>query len=367
MADTPEKTPPAEPPAAPEKGSSRLKNFLAKGKVVLHRLGFRRELFRRPGIYVLMAVGIWWGAGQIANYVPTYYDYDSANWPTRAEAAAEAGRMTEAEIRQADHKKLYALIRKLSGSTEADALIRKLVLGMPIDPDYVNAKQNARKNFETWLSGSPIIRDMREAWKDASDDERMAYLRVIMVVQGKYYEAGVPWSVYFKVPPIGDKILGGAYNPFYKGLFLNSDDEAGWDDFVAMVNVVVHEGTHAYQDQIGWKLLTMKLPKDDPSYDQARLFRWNQRHYYNGLTDYEAYAAQPMEREAFAAGDSASIAVARNRVSKDDPNWKLRMSAREMRETEASIERAHELLSGRETDPEPPGQAPPATPAKPAP
>ena len=85
-----------------------------------------------------------------------------------------------------------------------------------------------------------------------------------------------------------------------------------------MINAVIHENTHNYQDELVKQYVAGKIKKDDPRYEQAKTFamfhHWDayepgDKLYTDRKKGHEVYKAQPEEMHAFDAGDSGAARV----------------------------------------------------------
>src|SRR5690606_21785485 len=75
-----------------------------------------------------------------------------------------------------------------------------------------------------------------------------------------------------------------------------------------MVDTILHENTHNFQDELVKRFIAGKIPTTDPMYNQAKTFaithHWDA--YVKSSEDGPAYKAQPEEMQAWEVGGNES-------------------------------------------------------------
>jgi hypothetical protein len=178
-----------------------------------------------------------------------------------------------------------------------------------------------RKEWQNYLARSPEIAEMRRAWGEAGDEERLEMVRRLQARHCAALDIQPAKIGLMSIPPVGlGTTLGHATT---QGVGFPARDEdlmiefntgllSGWHDFDLVTSLLAHENTHILQYQNISRAMRGEIGADDPRHAQcfvllvgcaAKGGNWN----------YFAYRARPQEMEAFAVGGATSRALAANR------------------------------------------------------
>ena len=178
---------------------------------------------------------------------------------------------------------------------------------MQLDEEFKKADKKVRDKYQQELQGDKELKEAVTNWnrKDAKGnplvdlETKQKMLQKVLETQSKAYGIDVP-EIEWYAGKAGD--FGGfSANTTRISLntrYINNAEE--------MINTIIHENTHNYQDELVKQFVAGKIKKDDPRYEQAKTFavthHWDA--YENGDIDGAAYKAQPEEMHAWDAGDT---------------------------------------------------------------
>ncbi|MEN1679687.1 MAG: hypothetical protein AAGJ46_08840 [Planctomycetota bacterium] len=187
-----------------------------------------------------------------------------------------------------------------------------LYRSMELDADFKKADAKTREKYQKELQADKELQKGMTDWnaKDAKGnplvdvEQKKKLLKKVLVAQSKAYGIDVPEIDWY------DKDDGnfGTFSSDSNRIRLNTKY---MNDPEEMINTVIHENTHNYQFELVEQYLAGKIKKSDPRYEQARTFVVNSHwdSYAKGSSpgnprDDQAYAKQPIEMQAWDAGDN---------------------------------------------------------------
>ena len=190
-----------------------------------------------------------------------------------------------------------------------------------MDKDFEDTDAKMREEVLNQVEKLIKTTEAKKNWPTMSDTQKEAFLQKVLDIQCAEMKKKIP---NFAVPKITtfskaaqkvkeDKLTNES-GYFRDGKLYINDQKASFKDFADVINTVIHENTHNYQDQLVGMLERGEL-ENDPRKNQAILFRLNQDEYqdtpkrdnYKGDYDeaFEAYEKQPRELHAMRAGNDA--------------------------------------------------------------
>ena len=188
---------------------------------------------------------------------------------------------------------------------------------MSLVKDFEKYNQEKMDELVERLNKDPLVAEAKAKWSTASEHQKLAALQRIANLQAEVY--GFPKTtieLYEKAPEekvIDGKRLTSISNGYYKHsdgkLFLNRNNKASFAlSFEKAVNVTTHENAHRYQNHLADKLDRGEITKDDPTFEQAKIFKANRDR--NGYTppkeDFPTYKSQPLEDHSNIVGKYTS-------------------------------------------------------------
>jgi hypothetical protein len=201
----------------------------------------------------------------------------------------------------------------------------RLYKAMELDPKFEKSDKAMREEVLNNVDQYIKKTDAKKKWPNMKDTEKEAFLQRVLEIQCTEMKKRMPT---FKMPVITtfskeqeqvkkDKLTD--ESGYFSGdkIYMN-DQKASFKDFADVINTVIHENTHNYQDQLVEMLEKGEL-ENDPRKNQAILFRLNQgddyqnspklENYKDKYKEYEeafaAYEKQPRELHAMRAGNDA--------------------------------------------------------------
>ncbi len=188
---------------------------------------------------------------------------------------------------------------------ELNVMQQVLYQSIELDKNFVKQDQKFRDSYESELAGDPEFTDAITNWnatdargKQIVDREaKEKSLQRVLAAQCRAYGIDTPkieWTdlgenVYGKFGDDTDRLV---LNPRYL------------DKPRMMVEVVLHENAHHFQDVLVKKYMNGQINKRDPLYLQAELFAITEGEnaYVGPDANYAAYEMQPVEKHAIEVG-----------------------------------------------------------------
>lgn len=168
------------------------------------------------------------------------------------------------------------------------------------------------------LAGDPDILAARENWSALSDNKRRRHVRAMVAKVAGMLDFAEPPKTRFTHEP--DSLTSGYFDDEEMALVFNTNP-ALFGDHDDLMNTTMHELIHARQ------VMLHEMIEDQPENFSAEAKDWSRVIALNyglgeemqvcigGTEDFEGYRNQPMEAEAFAAGDAASSSFGRSLMS----------------------------------------------------
>lgn len=230
------------------------------------------------------------------------------------------------ELKKLPLKDQTDILADLHGSSEpvdAEGRLIQIALyqAMKLDENFEKEDAKKRKAYSEELAADTEIQDTVEDWNAVKDGkpvvsvaQQQAVLEKILKAQSKVYNIPVPVIRWYD----GDAGDFGGFNTTSGIISLNN---RYLSDPQEMINTVLHENTHNYQDQLVKRFFNGEIPESDPLYLQAKTFAVSHHMdaYVKGSEDGPAYKGQPEEMHAWGAGDTeAPKLLAALRQAKQD-------------------------------------------------
>lgn len=155
----------------------------------------------------------------------------------------------------------------------------KLYGVMKLDESFMQDDRNRRDEILTGIEGNPATKNARAGWKNgaglSNNKTKQSQLQGIQKIQTDVL-GFKPGTMMF-----GMDLNGSSGQCSGKAVHFCDDDSLN-EDFDEVLNTLVHETTHAYQNELSEKFNSDLTPKDpgfasDPRFAQAMLFALNNK------------------------------------------------------------------------------------------
>jgi hypothetical protein len=229
-------------------------------------------------------------------------------------AAQEVGGLDDGKLEKLDLKKKAALVFDLMAggkpSGDAGRQLDRLYQRMDLGKIYAAMQGRSLKQTVTSAIGTEKMEAARTNWPSLGDDRKLQFASDIHVEQCKVLGIDNPATVEMMQEqstnlPAGYR-EGGSFVPGSNKLFIGTGTLS---DFDRVLNVVVHETTHAHQFKLVTDLFSGNIGPDDPKYSQTLAFAANSLPdaYVKAETNHALYRVQPMESDAYSQGDKGQV------------------------------------------------------------
>jgi hypothetical protein len=273
------------------------------------------------------------------------------------------------EIAKLGAQKQVGLLKKLRSGGEPtgahfDARC-KIYVSTPMDAKFVKADTKRRKKIVKDLKKDPKFQDAKAKWDTAyTEEDKKKFLEhaakkqceamghtgtdpVLTFIRNRKCRNtwdpcadncrdgnAVEWDVDDSDEPQACPTCGDA-NGFYGSMGqcdggapatieVNTDSKLHQlDNFGEILDTVIHENTHAYQNKLIKDLNDGTLKEGDPEYEQALLFRENEQGYVdndnNNPLQAQAYQHEPLEIHAMTMGPLVRDGLLGPRAEEEEP------------------------------------------------
>jgi hypothetical protein len=212
----------------------------------------------------------------------------------------------------------------------------KMYSVMQMDEKFLQADDAKRKDLlDNKLTKMPLVADLRNAQKNWNTkpetpqlkQQKQKALQAIADAQCETFKfKGVTIvCTDFQTDPTPvvqkNKTAYGFFNKDNNSIYLNTSSD-GYNDFEMAVDLIVHENSHNYQDQLAARLHldplnNQRLKPTDAEYQQALQFdlfnlrndKGEQVGYVTGEENYAVYKTQPNEAHSWYAGPETASAL----------------------------------------------------------
>jgi hypothetical protein len=226
-------------------------------------------------------------------------------------ALTEEQKVTLADkLRELSPKKQRQLLEDLhlpSTALTSEQRLMQIALynAMTLDKKFQEADEKIREQYEAQLSGDPELMRAIKDWKnndasgaplvDLATKEKL--LKRIIATQSNAYGIDAP-AIEWTDPSAG---FAGQFKPSTGRLMVNPQF---LDKPENIIQAVIHETTHKFQDELVKRYLEGRISKQDPMYEQAKTFAvtYGDDAYVKVEEDPFAYEFQPKEMHAHDAG-----------------------------------------------------------------
>ena len=229
------------------------------------------------------------------------------------------------ELKKLGHVKQREILEKLHApSTELSDEQRQIQIvlykAMELDPKFKEADKKVRDKYQAELQKDTALQSAVKDWNAKKDGKpvvdvktKLQMLKKILAVQCKAYGIPVPELVLITDQNLIKAGVAGAFDSATGRMMLNPDII---DNRMEVINTIIHENTHNFQNELVKRFVAGKIPKTDPMYEQAKTFATvKHKDAYIGLIpkpgsttgelipeDFDAYKRQPSEMQAWEAG-----------------------------------------------------------------
>lgn len=222
-----------------------------------------------------------------------------------------------------------ALLRKLRESwsrnnppsNDQRAKQRKVYLATKMDDSFLEHEGERRQQLVNAFKGDREMKQVGGNWKDTDWEKRRALLQRVANEQCKAFGFAPPPVI--KLVDLGGSKMGvtnGYFDPNTKAIVINVNPASSANDFERAVDLIVHENSHYYQDQLCTGMIDPG--KRDKRLDtQVDLFKANDdgEGYVTGAEDFETYQHQPLEEHAHFAGPQTASGILALLNEQEDP------------------------------------------------
>jgi len=223
------------------------------------------------------------------------------------------------ELKKLPLSKQTDLLAALHGpSTELDGEGRLMQMAMykamTLDQAFKQEDQKKRDAYREVLADDTDIQDAVDDWNSVgvsgqpkvSRESKQKVFEKVLQVQSEAYDIPVPGIRWYD----GANGDFGGFNTTSGIISLNT---LYLDNAEEMINTILHENTHNYQDQLAKRYFAGDIQKTDPIYEQAKAFALT--HHMDAYVDNDespaVYKIQPEEMHAWDAGDKEAPALLR--------------------------------------------------------
>lgn len=221
-----------------------------------------------------------------------------------------------------------ALLRKLREnwrnnppSDDERAKQRKLYLATKMDDSFLEHEGERRQQLVNAFKGDREMKQVGGKWKEVDWEKRRALLQRVANEQCKAF--GFDPAPVIKLVDLGGSKMGvtnGYFDPNTKAIVINVNPASSANDFERAVDLIVHENSHYYQDQLCTGMIDPG--KRDKRLDtQVDLFKANDegQGYVTGGEDFQTYQHQPLEEHAHFAGPQTASGILALLNEQEDP------------------------------------------------
>lgn len=247
-------------------------------------------------------------ADEIEKNIPDYTSNDSDDISRKY-----IDKMSKEDIRNLPTRAKILMIKSMQDGNYSDedkAAVKKMFSINYLDPKFEQADEKKRKDLAQKLEADPELKKAKKDWATLDVDKRKQVLQKVADMMADTY--GVPKTtieMYNKPKDDDGSVENGYYNHRDGKLHLNSNaDSAFGKGMERIMSTVVHENAHRYQATLVEKLDKGTIKEGDAEYEQAWLFKLNNKDYIQPGTD--EYFTQPMETHSRMSGGEIERTVA---------------------------------------------------------
>lgn len=248
----------------------------------------------------------------------TRLEVDQANDTAQAETLIKDKQDWEIEALPPEQRaKLLHNLRKGWGNPPSDdkrAAQRKVYAATRLDEDFLAYDKEQRGKIVESFKGDQELKTAQTGWGTIPWPERLKQLQRVANEQCKAYDFGPPPVV--KLVDLGGdagSVTNGYFDPNTKCIVINTNPYSSANDFGKAVDLIVHENSHYFQDQLTSGMIDAGS-RDKRLVAQTELFAMNSEP-GGYVTSGEApgahavYQQQPLEEHAHLAGPKTAQAI----------------------------------------------------------
>jgi hypothetical protein len=217
------------------------------------------------------------------------------------EATKKVDKLTDAELAKLTSADQVALLREIEGNGKPTGAARsaqiKIFKNMKLDPSFKKREAERADKVADAIKDNAEVKASAKNWAGTSKDQK---IKALMEAQCK--QLGIPtppFETYDQAPGKDGTVEDGNYDPSDGKMHFNINAGAN-KTFNDAMDTIVHETSHAYQQDLVKRLKDGKIKPGDDDYPQAQMFEANDagQDYIQPTEDMTAYVAQPEENHA---------------------------------------------------------------------
>lgn len=238
---------------------------------------------------------------------------DIAQADTSAKAKALINTKDDWELEALPAKQKADLLRQLrnawTNSPDDRKAQRAIYNAMSLEPDFLAYDKEQRAKIVLALKDDPELKQAKTGWQVMDWKARTKLLEKVATQQCKAY--GFEPVPVIKLVDLGgddNSVTNGYFDPNTKCIVINVNTYSSANDFERAVDLIVHENSHYYQDQLCTGMVDAAR-RDKRLEAQTLLFKVNDEDYVPPSEDHATYQKQPVEEHAHLAGPKAAKAL----------------------------------------------------------
>jgi hypothetical protein len=186
---------------------------------------------------------------------------------------------------------------------------RAIYNAMSLEPDFLAYDKEQRAKIVLALKDDPALKQAKTGWQAMDWKARAKLLEKVALQQCKAF--GFEPVPVIKLVDLGgddNSVTNGYFDPNTKCIVINVNTYSSANDFERAVDLIVHENSHYYQDQLCTGMIDAAR-RDKRLEAQTLLFKVNDEDYVPPSEDHATYQKQPVEEHAHLAGPKAAKAL----------------------------------------------------------
>lgn len=260
----------------------------------------------------------------------THAEVEAVGNPTDAGKLIDKKQDWELEILEpSDQTALLRKLRrdwkKLGVTAKQREQQRKVYLATKMDEDFLEHEAERREELVKAFKGDKEMKKAAKDWKGTDWNKRKALLQRVANQQCKAFGFD-PVPTIRLVDLGGSKlaVTNGYFDPTTKTIVINTNPASSANDFKKAVDLILHENSHHYQDQLCTGMIDPDK-RDARLETQVDLFKANDEGggYVTGGEHFETYQKQPLEDHAHFAGPEGAAGIMAALGEEEDPDLDL--------------------------------------------
>lgn len=213
------------------------------------------------------------------------------------------------KLPQAEQAQMLADLHGPSGKLDAEGRLmqRAMYKAMTLDTKFKQEDQKKRDAYRADIEKDTETQDAVSDWnaKDAGGKDKVSMqtkqkvFEKVLIAQSKAYDIPVPAIRWYAGK-------AGSYGSFNTTSGIISLNTRYLSDPQEMIDTILHENAHNFQDQLVKRFFAGEIKESDPMYEQAKTFAMT--HHWDAYVTFKedsgVYEAQPEEMHAWDSGRS---------------------------------------------------------------